>query len=117
MVEYGANIGAGLSIFTAFIIEVVLLGHDCREAKTKFDEEKLTREEYCEVIVKRVCGALCSIPGFVVGFILGGMVLPILGAFLGGAVGDFLGKQAGGKLGELLTPLFIEHLAGKKRIE
>ncbi|XP_028396349.1 uncharacterized protein LOC114520305 [Dendronephthya gigantea] len=117
IVEYGANIGTGLSIFTAFIIEVALLGHDCKEAKTKFDEEKLTREEYCEVIVKRVCGAACSIPGFVVGFVLGGMVLPVLGAFLGGVVGDFLGKEAGGKLGELLTPLFIEHLACKEKIE
>ena len=32
-------------------------------------------------------------------------------------MGNYLGKEAGGKLGELLTPLFIEHLEGKKKSE
>lgn len=104
-------------VFNIDLSWFLFLGHDCKEAKTKLDEGELTREEYCEIIVKRVCSALCSIPGFAVGFIVGGMVLPVLGAFIGGAVGDYLGKEAGEKLGELLTPLFVEHLAKVEKIE
>jgi hypothetical protein len=105
-----------LSLYSSFeCLFYSYIGHDCKNAKTKLDEGKLSREEYCEVIVKRVCGAVCSIPGFAVGFVLGGMILPVLGAFLGGALGGFLGKEAGGKLGEILTPMIIEHLSGEEK--
>lgn len=119
--EEGFKLSTDLSIFIAAVIETVLLCKDYRVAKKKYDKGELTREEFCEVVVKRVCAGICSILLSSFGFLLGGMVpLPILGcftSFLGGFLGDFLGKKAGGKLGDLLTPLFIEHLVRKKKIE
>jgi hypothetical protein len=118
--EFGAKFSPAFATILAIIIETLSLKLDYSDAKAKLKQGKLTREEFVEVIVKRVCAALLSIGGNCIGFIcgaikwsalgtiLGGCILPILGVFVAGAGGDYLAKLAGGILAEkVVTPLVV----------
>ncbi|CAB4044357.1 Hypothetical predicted protein, partial [Paramuricea clavata] len=121
--EFGAKFSPTFATISAIIIETLSLKLDYSDAKAKLKQGRLTREEFYEVIVKRVCAAFLSIWGNCIGFtygeikwlalgnFLGGWVLPILGVFVAGAGGDYLAKLVGGILAEkVVTPLVVSSL-------
>ena len=128
IMEFGAKFSPKLAIIVALIFETLFLGRDFCDTKAKLDEGKLTREEFCNVIVKRVFATLSSIfshwivffwlpeiKWFALGSFLGGYVLPVLGTIAVGTVGDYLAKLGGAFLAEqIITPLFIEVLIKEK---
>ena len=79
-----------------------------------------------EVMIQRICAAICSLPGFWLGYFLGGMlpvaicgwVFPaVLVAIIEGAVCDFLTKEAGGKLADQVVLPLVESLMSKDEKE
>ena len=111
--KVGAQFNLRLAAIFASISEMFLLYHDYA-ALEKYDEEVV------KVITKRVCAAVGSIVGDLIGFYLGnikrsflgatlgGWVLPVLGTFILGCVGDWVAKLIFAQLGELLAPLITE---------
>ena len=107
MEQYRAIFNPKYAVLIALVFEIVLLMYDLYKGS-------LTKEQFLEVVIKRICAAVCSIPSFWLAYYLGGMlsiticgyVLPaILVSIIAGAVGDFVAKEAGGKFAEVVTPL------------
>ena len=119
--EYGGKFNPKLAVLISVVTEIILLVHDCYIAITKFSEGRLTRKEYLEVVTKRICATVCSLGGFQLGYLLGGVIplaflgswplaalaLSVFGAIVVGAGGDYLAKLVGGYLGEIITPLVL----------
>jgi hypothetical protein len=119
--EYGEKFNPKLAFFISVVIELILLVLDFYDASIKFSKEKLTRKEYLEVVTKRTCATVCSLSGFQLGYLLGGVIplaflgcwpltalaLSVLGAIVVGAGGDYVAKLVGGYLGEIITPLVL----------
>jgi hypothetical protein len=119
--EYGAKFVPKLAVLISVVTEIILLVRDFYIAITKFSEGRLTRKEYLEVITKRISAAVCSLSGFQLGYLLGGVIplaflgswplaalpLSVFGAIVVGAGGDYLAKLVGGYLGEIITPLVL----------
>ena len=111
--KVGAQFNPRLAAIFASISEMFLLYHDYA-ALEKYDEVVV------KAITKRVCAAVGSIVGDLIGFYLGnikrsflgatvgGWVLPVLGTIALGCVGDWVAKLMFALLGELLAPLITE---------
>ena len=102
-------------MYIAFVLELAPLIY----IRYKACNSNLNQEQFMEVMIKRICAAICSLPDFWLGYYLGGMLsvaicgwpLPAVLVYIGGGgtLFDFLAKEAGGKLGELVLP-FVKHL-------
>ena len=118
--KVGAQFNLRLAAIFASISELFLLYWDYA-ALEKYDEEVV------KVITKRVCAAVGSIVGDLIGFyygnikwsylgaIFGGWVLPVLGTIALGCVGDWVAKWIFAQLGELLAPMITEYLLPPKK--
>ena len=105
----------------ANIFELALLIYDCYNASNS----NLTEEQFTEVVIKRICAAVCSIPGFWFSNYLGGKLsmaicgwaLPaVLVSIIAGAAGDFASKELSGWLTDaVVIPLFNWLLSEAKK--
>ena len=130
MEKYRAIFNPKNAVLIASICELALLIYDYYKASNS----NLTKEQFAEVVIKRICATFCSIPGFWLAYYLGGMLsiaicggytlLAVCGyalpAFLvsivAGAAGDFAAKQLGGKLADaVVIPLFELLLSEAKK--
>lgn len=119
--KYRAIFNPKYAVLIASICELALLIYDCYKASNS----NLTKEQFTEVVIKRICAAFCSIPGFWFTYYLGGILsmaicgwaLPaVLVSFIAGAVGDFAAKQLGGKLADaIVIPLFDWLMSEEKK--
>ena len=109
----------------AGICELFLFFCDYYKAEDKASNNNLTKEQFIEVVIKRICAAVFSIPGFWFSNYLGGMLsiaicgwaLPaFLVSIIAGAAGDFAAKQLGGKFADaVVIPLFEWLLSEAKK--
>ena len=121
MEKYRSLFNPKYAVLIASICELALLIHD----RYKASNSNLTKEQFAEVVIKRICATFCSIPGFWLAYYLGGILsmaicgwaLPaVLVSIIAGAAGDFAAKQLGGKLADaVVIPLFELLLSEAKK--
>ena len=115
MKKYHAIFNPKYAMYIGFVFELVLLIYDWY----KTCNSNISQEQFMEVMVERICAAICSIPGFWLGYYLGGMLsvaicgwaLPaVLVSIVVGASCDFLAKEVGGKLGDQVVLPLVKRL-------
>ena len=110
MEKYRAIFNPKYAIIIECVFELGLLIYDYSKANSSKCQEK-----FKEVMIKRFCAAICSLPGFWLGYYLSGMLsvaicgwapLAVLVSIVVGALCDFLAKEAGGQLAvQVVLPL------------
>ena len=96
------------AMYIGLFVELVLLVLDLYTAYNS----NMNLKQFLEVIIKRICAAVASVPGFQISYCLGGILplcfvsyafFPTCGALIAGPIGDFLSKLIGGLLGDLIV--------------
>ena len=108
---------------TAVVFELALLAYDWYKA----DNSNLTKEQYWEVMMKRICAAVCSmscswfvcyiggmIPVTICGSASSAVLVSILFTMFAGVVCDCLGKAVGVKFAEVVKPV-VERLLSEAK--
>ena len=99
------------AMYIGLFVELVLLVLDLY---TAFNSN-MNLKQVLEVIIKRICAAMASVPGFQISYCLGGILplcfvsyafFPTCGALIAGSIGDFLLKLIGGLLVDFIVFLW-----------
>lgn len=100
-------------ILASVAIEVAFAGKNIRDASKKRSAGEISKEEFEEIVIKRVVGASVCVPMSLAGSVVGQYVLPI--PIVGNVIGGITGSAAGRVVGAVLSTTVIKtkHRVGK----